>query len=118
MHARISGLLLFAFAASAFAASASPGGTYTFAEYTMTLAPHGRLEVQANGEVVLNGTWSADASTLTLTDKSGPYACAAPNATGVYRWKSEGDKMTLSKQKDECDDRVQALDGREWTKKH
>src|SRR3954470_3260241 len=118
MYLRIaSSLVLAAAAISAHAASAFRTGSYSMGDMTLTFAEHGKVELKAKDEVVLNGTWSSDGSKITLTDQSGSYACAAPNATGVYAWKSDGAGITFIKQKDGCDDRAQALDGKTWNRK-
>jgi hypothetical protein len=117
MRARIVGLLFLAATVPAFAATSFPKGTYMSGELALTFADHGKLELKAKDEVVLNGAWSADADKVTITDQSGSYACAAPNATGVYTWKSDGGAITFTKQKDACDDRVQSLDGKSWKRK-
>lgn len=117
MYARIASLLILAFAASAVHAAEFPAGTYTVGEHALTFAEHGKLQLKAKDEVVLNGTWKANGSTVTITDVSGSYACAAPNATGTYAWKSDGGDITFTKEKDGCNDRVQSLDGKTWKHK-
>ena len=112
-----SSLAIAAVAVCAYGASAFPGGTYTMDDMALTFADHGRLELTANDKNVLKGTWSADGSKVMLTDVSGSYACKAPNATGVYGWKVNGDAITFTKQKDGCDDRAGALDGKTWKRK-
>jgi hypothetical protein len=98
-------------------AAGFPAGAYTSGDMTLTFADHGMLQLAAKNEVVMTGTWTADATTLTVTDQSGPYACAAPNAAGVYAWKSDPAGVTFTKRKDGCDDRAQALGGTPWKRK-
>jgi hypothetical protein len=118
MYLRIASSLIFTAAASfAYGASAFPSGTYTMDDMAMTFADHGKLELKAADKDVLNGTWSADGTKVTLTDLSGSYACKAPNATGVYMWKADAGTITFTKQKDSCDDRAGALDGKTWKRK-
>jgi hypothetical protein len=118
MYLRIASSLVLATAgAIAYAASAFPGGPYTLGDMTLTFADHGKAELKDNTEVVLNATWAADGSKVTLTDLSGSYACKAPNATGVYAWKADAGSITFSKDKDDCSARVEALDGKTWKRK-
>ena len=117
MYARIASLLILAAAVPAFGATTFPTGTYMQGDHALTFAEHGKLELKAKDEVVLNGTWSADADKVTITDVSGSYACAAPNATGVYSWTASGGGISFKKQKDGCDDRVQSLEGKPWNRK-
>jgi hypothetical protein len=117
MLIRIVSFSLLAFAAPfAHAAGGLPSGTYMAGNLALTFADHGKLELKEKDQVVMDGTWSSDASKVTITDKSGSYACAAPNATGVYGWKMSGDTVTFTKQKDGCDDRASSLDGKSWKK--
>jgi hypothetical protein len=116
MHTRIAALLLVSAAPFATAAGL-PQGAYTLGDYTMTLADHGKLTLKEKDNVVLNGTWVSKDAKFTITDVSGSYACAAPNATGVYGWKADGESVTFAKEKDGCDDRAQALDGKTWKRK-
>ena len=117
MYTRIASLLILALAAPLAHAAGFPGGAYTSGDYTLNFADHGKLTLQEKDNVVLNGTWSSDAGKVTFTDVSGSYACAAPNATGVYGWKAASDGVAFTKQKDGCDDRAQALDGKTWKRK-
>ncbi len=118
MSARIVGsLFLIAMGSVAIAATTFQAGTYTLGNMALIFAEHGKLELRVKDEVVMNGTWKSDGTHLTVTDQSGSYACAAPVATGVYRWQASGDTLTMIKEKDACDDRSQALDGKSWKHK-
>ena len=117
MYARITSLLILALAAPFAQAAGFPGGTYTSHDYTLTFADHGKLTLLNNKDDVLDGTWSSHGDSITITDVSGSYACAAPNATGIYGWKATADGIAFTKQKDACDDRAQALDGQTWKRK-
>lgn len=118
MFKRIVSFSLLAFAAPfVHAAAGFPVGTYTSGDYAVRFADHGKLELTAKGKVVMDGIWSSDATNLKLTDQTGSYACAAPNDTGTYSWKMSGDTVTFTKKKDDCNDRVGALDGQSWKRK-
>ena len=114
MRIRIAVLLMLASAAPFANAAGLAEGSYMMGDYTMTFADHGRLTLKEKEDVVMNGTWSSKDATVTITDVSGSYACAAPNATGVYGWKADGGAVTFTRKKDACDDRAQALDGKTW----
>jgi hypothetical protein len=117
MYTRIASLLVLASAAPFAQAAGLPSGAYTSHEYTLTFADHGKLTLLEKDKNVLDGTWSSKDGSVTITDVSGSYACAAPNQTGVYAWKSVGDGIAFTKQKDACDDRARALDGETWKRK-
>ena len=117
MYTRLSALLTLALAAPFAHAAGLPEGAYTLGDYTMTLADHGKLTLKEKEEVVLNGTWSSKDATVTITDVSGSYACPKPNQTAVYGWKADGNAVPFTKQKEGCDDRAQALDGKTWKRK-
>ena len=117
MYARIASLLILASAAPFAHAAGFPGGAYTSHGYTLTFGEHGKLTLMNEKDDVLNGTWSATNNTITITDVSGSYACAAPNQTAVYGWKASGDSVTFTKQKEGCNERAQALDGETWKRK-
>lgn len=117
MYPRIAGLLTLVFIAPLAHAAGFPSGTYVAGEHALTFADHGRLQLKAKDEVVLNGTWSADGSKVTLTDIDGSYACEKANATGIYAWKADAGTITFTKDKDSCSDRVESLDGKTWKRK-
>ncbi len=117
MYSRIASLLILVLAAPFAHAAGFPTGTYMSGEHALTFADHGRLQLTAKSEVVLNGTWSADGDKVTITDVSGSYACAAPDTTGVYAWKADSGGISFTKEKDGCNDRLQALDGKTWKRK-
>jgi hypothetical protein len=117
MNAHIASFLILALVAPFAQAADFPSGAYTSHDYTLTFADHGKLTLMNNKDDVLHGTWSSNGDSITLTDVSGSYACASPNATGVYGWKASGDSVAFTKRKDACDDRSQALDGQTWKRK-
>lgn len=117
MYLRIATLLTLVFAAPFAHAAGFPSATYTLGDYALTFADHGKLELKSKGEVVMDGTWSSAGAALTVTDQSGSYSCEKAHATGVYGWKAEGGSVKFTKQKDDCDERIEALDGKTWQRK-
>lgn len=125
-----SGLLLASFCAVMFlicvTAEASPGfaavsfplGEYTVGEFAIVFDEKGQFRVSKGGEMAVEGEYTVKSDQLELTDKRGPFSCAgAGHETGIYKWKYEGEILTLSKVADECDGRSAAMTAQPWKRK-
>lgn len=123
------GLLLFLVSAllpaSALAdAESLPLGTYstTIAGdlWEMVLNTDGQYDIVFNGELVVEGRFTATPKTLILHDESGPFACTWDNPSGttappgVYMWEFEGNQLTLTVSADTCDGREGILTAGPW----
>jgi hypothetical protein len=75
----------------------------------------GQFRVKQGDTLEVQGTYSATASELKLTDVQGPWTCSkAGEQTGTYTWKYTDAVLTLSKLADTCEDRVKSLVGIAW----
>jgi hypothetical protein len=100
------------------AAADFPVGAYTIGEFTITFADAGQYRVSKGEEVVVEGEYKVNGDQLLLTDKGGSMACsAAGQQTGTYRWKYEGDALTLTKVEDACPGRSAAITAAPWKRK-
>lgn len=105
--------LLAMLAAPAFAEQPFPVGEYTSGKVTMQFDAHSSTQLRIGKQIVDDGTYTATADRLTLTDKSGPMACPA-DQTGTYRWTYAGDALTLTKIDDACEGRAGDLTAHPW----
>ena len=95
-----------------------PQGTYTSSEYTIVFADKGQFRVSTGEELVVEGEYTVKGEQLMLTDKRGPLACTGEGMeTATYRWKYEGEMMTLSKVEDKCSGRSAGLTAGPWKRK-
>jgi hypothetical protein len=94
-----------------------PAGEYETGGVTLTFAD-GQYRVAQGKNVAVEGTYTSDATTVTLTDVSGTFACPGdPKPAGKYGWKIAGGALTLTTIADACDDRSKDLTGHAWSKK-
>jgi len=99
----------------AWAAPAFPTGNYQAGEVSMQFDDHGRFKVSKGGQTVVDGEYTARADQISLTDKSGAWACSSKGEeTGSYLWKYEGGTLTFSKVEDRCEGRVGDLPQHGW----
>src|SRR5215216_7411656 len=88
---------LFAVVSNVFAAD-FPQGIYASGEYTIVFADKGQFRVLTGEEVVVEGEYTVKGEQLMLMDKQGRLACKGEGMeTATYRWKYEGETLTLSK---------------------
>ena len=94
-----------------------PTGTFTASrqkDWSIKFEPKGKLTVLRGGRVVVEGTYKASATEVTLTDERGPFAGTGDTKTGTYKWKLEGGKLTFTKVKDESEGRSRILTIGAW----
>ena len=102
-------------ASAAFAAD-FPAGTYMASDVTLSFDGNGHFRGSQKDAVKVEGDYAVSGDQLKFTDKSGAWACPAAQV-GTYRWRSDGDTLTLSKVSDACKDRVESLTPHSWKKK-
>ena len=92
-----------------------PAGTYTTSGFALSFDSNGHFRGTQKDAVKVEGDYAASGNQVTFTDTSGPWACPAKQI-GIYRWKSDGDMLTLNKVTDACKDRVNSLTPHAWKK--
>jgi hypothetical protein len=100
------------------AAADFPKGTFTASrqkDWSITFADKGKFTVSQSGKTVVEGTYQASETELTLTDEKGPLAAKGEGAqTGKYKWKLEGGKLTFTLVEDKSRGRELLLTLNEW----
>jgi hypothetical protein len=95
-----------------------PKGTFTASkqkDWSIKFEDKGKFTVIQGGKIVVEGTYKASDTELTLTDEKGPFAAKDDAAkTGKYKWKLDGGKLTLTLVKDKSKGRELLLTGNEW----
>src|SRR5688572_33406968 len=95
-----------------------PQGTYASGEYTIVFADKGQFRVSTGEKLVVEGEYTVKGEQLILTDKQGELACTGEDvATATYRWKYEGEMLTLTKVDDKCPGRSAGLTAGPWKRK-
>jgi hypothetical protein len=95
-----------------------PLGTFASGEYTIVFADKGEYRVSSGEKLVVEGEYKVKGEELILTDKRGELACAGEDmATATYRWKYEGEMLTLTKVEDKCSGRSAGLTAGPWKRK-
>ncbi len=87
-------------------------------KWTLTFAEDGTYTVQHQGVEHIKGTFALKGETLTLTDRSGDYACLEGDApaVGEYRLKHDGKLLIFTAVKDAaCPGRAAALTLKPYT---
>jgi hypothetical protein len=85
------------------------------AEYVLTFSVNGRFKTVANGELDAAGRYASTADHLVITDETGAGHCKI-TATGIYKWRLEGNKLTLEAVDDGCKWRRFSVTLKKWTK--
>jgi hypothetical protein len=97
-----------------------PQGTFTASrqkDWSIKFEAKGKLTVLRGGKVVVEGTYKASETEVTLTDEKGPLAAKDEAAkTGKYKWKREGGKLTFTLVEDKSKGRELLLTMNEWTR--
>ncbi|MGH7025666.1 MAG: hypothetical protein ACREEB_19060 [Caulobacteraceae bacterium] len=105
--------------ATASAAADFPAGVYTTkgAPETITFGDNGRVSVNKDGVLEVEGAYSVNGDQIQLTDERGPWACTKPGEqTGAYRWKSDHGQLSFTKVADACTDRANSILKHTWKK--
>jgi hypothetical protein len=95
-----------------------PKGTFTASrqkDWSIKFEDKGKFTVLRGGKSVVEGTYKASDTELTLTDEMGPFAAKEEGArTGKYKWKQEGGKLTFTVVEDKSRGRELLLTMNEW----
>jgi hypothetical protein len=99
-------------------AAGFPTGTFTASrqkDWSIKFEPKGKLTVLRGGKVVVEGTYKASETEVTLTDEKGPFAAKEEaTKTGKYKWKLERGKLTFTLVDDKSKGRELLLTMNEW----
>jgi hypothetical protein len=95
-----------------------PKGTFTASaqkDWSIRFAEKGKFAVLRGGKAVVEGTYQATETELTLTDESGQFAAKDANArTGKYKWKLADGKLKFTVVADKSTGRELILTSNEW----
>ena len=95
-----------------------PKGTFTASaqkDWSLKFEEKGKFAVLQGGKAVVEGTYQATETELTLTDESGRFAAKeAGSKTGKYKWKLAGGKLTFTVVEDKSRGRELLLTSNEW----
>ena len=94
-----------------------PVGIYASGDFTVAFSSDGTFRVREKRDVVVEGSYTVEASRITLTDKQGRYACVA-EGSGKYTWKQEGQTLAFTKVDDSCSGRERILTKQPLTKQN
>ena len=96
-----------------------PKGTCTASrqkDWSIKFEDKGKFTVLRGGKAVVEGTYKASATQLTLTDERGPFAAKEEDAKmGTYKWTLEGGKLKFAVVEDKSRGRELLLTMNEWT---
>lgn len=97
-----------------------PKGTFTASrqkDWSIRFEDKGKFTVIRGGKTVVEGSYKASATELTLTDEKGPLVAKEEAAkTGKYRWNLKADKLTFTVVEDKSTGRELVLTMNEWVK--
>ena len=115
-----SAFLWFAAARTAVAAD-FPKGAFTLkgldaAAWALKFDGKGKFTVTRDGEEAVQGTYTVTQEEIEFRDEKGPFA-STDAGPGTYKWKLDGDKLTLTKSKDKSEGRSRALTVGAWDRK-
>lgn len=87
-------------------------------KWELTLMEGDRTKLTKDGEVVVEGKYSATIDRFIITDETGTLSCAKETGkeTGTYKWTLNGDKLILKGIDDKCDGRRFILTLLPWMK--
>ena len=83
-------------------------------EYVVTFTPDGRVSNVVSGQLDARGRYASTPTFLVVTDEEGPGHCQAERATGIYRWKRDGNTVRLTVVEDLCRWRAFAISLKPW----
>jgi hypothetical protein len=100
------------------AAAEFPTGTFTASkqkDWSIKFEPKGKFAVVRGGMTVVEGSYTALDTELTLTDEKGPFAAKEDaSKTGKYKWKRDGGKLTFTLVEDKSKGRELLLTMNDW----
>jgi hypothetical protein len=70
--------------------------------WRLTFQNGGRYTTARNGVVLVRGSDTQAAATITFRDESGPAACTGSQATATYRWSLSGGSLSLTPVRESC----------------
>jgi hypothetical protein len=85
------------------------------AKYVLTFGGDGRFKTVTDGKLDAAGRYASTPEHLVITDETGAGHCKVA-ATGIYKWRLEGDKLTLEAVDDGCKWRRFSITLKKWTK--
>ena len=89
-----------------------PAGTYKNAEFIVTFSDRGKIVVQKEDQLLVEGTYTVSGDRIVLTDEKGPLACKDPGTeTGEYQWRIDAKGLNFIKLRDLCEGRITSLAG-------
>jgi len=95
-----------------------PNGTFTASlqkDWSIKFEGGGKFTVIRGGKAVVEGTYKATETELSLTDEKGPFAAKEAAAkTGKYKWKLDGGKLKFTSVEDKSTGRELLLTSNEW----
>lgn len=96
-----------------------PAAGYEAGGHTLSFDGKGRFQLtnDSDKKVLVDGAYAVKGGEISLTDRSGPYACTGDKAAGTYRWEVVDEGLRLTKVTDPCDDRSGDLTAAVWSKK-
>jgi hypothetical protein len=95
-----------------------PTGTFTASlqkDWSIKFEGAGKFTVIRGGKAVVEGTYKATETELSLTDEKGPFAAKEDAAkTGKYKWNLDGGKLKFTLVEDKSKGRELLLTSNEW----
>ena len=91
-----------------------PTGSFDAGSLTLTFNANGTHTLADRGNIVVNGTYVVQGDQITLTDKSGDFAC---DEVGKYQWTYDGKALRFKALLDDCGGRADGLTQQPWVRK-
>jgi len=92
-----------------------PHGSYDSDAYTLTFDTTGRFRYVKGDQLMVQGTYVVNDSTVALTDERGRDACVGGHRNpGRYRWQLVRGALWFHTLHDPCPDRIRGLADQAW----
>jgi hypothetical protein len=92
-----------------------PRGSYDSDAYTLTFDTTGTFRYVKGAQLMVQGTYVVDDSTVALTDERGSDACVGTSRNpGRYRWQLVRGALWFHTLHDPCPDRIRGLAEQAW----